>query len=112
MRFFEFASAEEQVALFKLVSDSVWQALATQQKQQADQAAAKQVAAKKSKGLRSKLKLPKPMPLPAKAPQPKTTHPSQPQPVQSKSVLISPVSTQKDAVTSAALANRQVGRQA
>jgi len=59
MRLFEIASAEEQIALFKLVSDSVWAALDTQQRQQAEQRAAQQAAAKskpKSKGnLKAKL---------------------------------------------------------
>jgi hypothetical protein len=42
----EFASAEEQLALFRLITDNVWSALAQQQKQQA---AAKAQQAKKPK---------------------------------------------------------------
>ncbi|NDD78174.1 MAG: hypothetical protein EBZ43_12210 [Betaproteobacteria bacterium] len=39
MRLIEFASAEEQITLFKLITDKVWQSLADQQRQQAEQAA-------------------------------------------------------------------------
>ena len=35
MRIDEFASAEEQMALWKLVNDNVWQAIETQRQQQA-----------------------------------------------------------------------------
>ena len=35
MRINEFANAEEQLALWKLVSDNMWQALSTQAEQQA-----------------------------------------------------------------------------
>lgn len=58
MRLFEIASAEEQIALFKLVSDSVWAALATQQRQQAEAEAARLRAAqsKPKGGVKSKLR--------------------------------------------------------
>ena len=46
MRLCEFASAEEQLALWKLVSDSVWASINTQAKQEAEQKAAAQRAAK------------------------------------------------------------------
>lgn len=41
MRFDEIANAEEQLALWKLVSDGVWSAISQQAKQQAQQKAAK-----------------------------------------------------------------------
>ncbi|NHC08355.1 hypothetical protein [Azonexus fungiphilus] len=58
MRLYEFASAEEQLALFKLISDSVWQSLSIQQKQQAEEEAARLRAANaKPKGsVKSKLR--------------------------------------------------------
>jgi hypothetical protein len=34
MRIFEIASAEEQIALFKLITDKVWQSLADEKKKQ------------------------------------------------------------------------------
>ena len=45
MRINEIASAEDQVALWRLVSDSVWQAIETQRQQQAQ---AEQVKAAKA----------------------------------------------------------------
>ena len=39
MRLIEFASAEEQIALFKLITDKVWQSLADQKRQADEQAA-------------------------------------------------------------------------
>ena len=36
MRITEIASAEDQMALWRLVSDSVWQAIETQRQQQAE----------------------------------------------------------------------------
>ena len=45
MRLIEFASAEEQITLFKLITDKVWQSLADQQRQQAEQAAIEQLSA-------------------------------------------------------------------
>jgi len=45
VRIDEFASAEEQIALFKLVTDKVWQSLADQARAQAEQRAQKQRAA-------------------------------------------------------------------
>ena len=47
MRLLEFADAEAQMALWKLISDSVWAAIQTERQQQAAAKAAK--AAKKSK---------------------------------------------------------------
>lgn len=117
MRLLEIASAEEQIALFKLVSDSVWAALTTQQKQQAEERAAKQAAAKSKprQSLRSKLALPKPMPiakpLPKKPTQPQQQATRQQQTPQPQSVQIPSNHTKTDAVTTAAQNNRVVGRQ-
>ena len=46
MRINEIASAEEQIALWKLIADNVWTALDTQQRQQAQQNAVKKSRAK------------------------------------------------------------------
>lgn len=46
MRLYEFASAAEQMALWKLISDSVWASISLQAKQQADALAAKQAKPK------------------------------------------------------------------
>ena len=119
MRIDEIASAEEQIALFKLVSDNVWQALATQQKQQADERAAKQAAAKTQpkKSLRSKLAMPAPqLPIPKPAKTKPQQQPQQkkvvqkPQPAPQSFVAKPPVPTQNTAVTTAALNNWQNGR--
>lgn len=47
MRILEFASAEEQLALWKLVSDNVWGAIRQQAKAEAEQKALKKAQAKK-----------------------------------------------------------------
>ena len=70
MRLLEFASAEEQLALWKLVSDNVWKAIAQQAR---DEAAEKAERARQTK-LRAKSKLkaaaPLPDPIPALPPPP------------------------------------------
>ena len=70
MRIDEFASAEEQMALWKLVNDNVWQAIETQRQQQAQAAQAKAAKAKSKprkgrKGGRGKLSIPMPPPPPS-----------------------------------------------
>lgn len=82
MRLYEFASAEEQLALWKLVNDSVWQSLATQAKQQAEEQAAKQQMAKlkPKKGLKAKLAPPLPIRLP-QLPKPKPPQPQNGAPI-------------------------------
>lgn len=86
MRLVEFASAEEQMALWKLVSDSVWSSIAIQAKQQS-KAKAAQRRKNQAKRTTRKSSVPAP-PLPAsptqaqglvKAP---ITPPSQPIPTQ------------------------------
>ena len=73
MRIVEFASAQEQMALLKLIFDKTWETLGAQAKQQAQAKANQQRAAKpttKRKGLRGAA-----TPIP-KPPAPKTPTPS------------------------------------
>ena len=70
MRIDEIASAEEQMALWRLINDNVWQAIETQRQQQAQAAQAKAAKAKLKtrkgrKGSRGKLSLPMPPPPPS-----------------------------------------------
>ena len=77
MRIFEIADAEAQLALWKLVNDSVWTAIQTQQHEQAKQKAAQQQKkAKRSTKRISKRSLSVPLP-PPKVPMP-TAKPKQP----------------------------------
>ena len=72
MRLFEFADAEAQVALWKLISDSVWTAIDAERQKQAQTAAQKAVKKPKSSPRKSSTKRtspptpPKPRPLPKK----------------------------------------------
>ena len=90
MRINEFANAEEQLALWKLISDSVWTAVRTQAEQQAranaeraQQAKAKKPTSKRSKSVKAPYAPPPP-------PLPKPKHPKQ----------ISPTPTQQQLQTS------------
>ncbi len=70
MRIDEIASAEEQMALWRLINDNVWQAIETQRQQQAQAAQAKAGKAKlkprkSRKGGRGKLSIPMPPPPPS-----------------------------------------------
>ena len=78
MRIFEIADAEAQLALWKLVNDSVWTAIQTQQHEQAKQKAAaqQQKKAKRSTKRISKRNISVPLP-PPKVPMP-TAKPKQP----------------------------------
>ena len=77
MRIFEIADAEAQLALWKLVNDSVWTAIQTQQHEQAKQKAAAQQQKKKHITKRlSKRSISAPAP-PPKVPMP-TAKPKQP----------------------------------
>jgi len=70
MRIFEIADAEAQLALWKLVNDSVWTAIQTQQHEQAKQKAAAQQQKKSKRSKRiSKRSISAPAPLP-KMPKP------------------------------------------
>ena len=81
MRIFEIASAEEQLALWKLISDNVWTTISHQARTEAQQRAA---AAAKSRIKPKKAKKPKKslgVPVPPKPkPQNKSAVPSKPQP--------------------------------
>ncbi len=82
----EVASAEEQLALWKLVSDSVWQAIATQAEQERRATAEKAARSKAKRGKRSggrvasaKPIAPKPVATAAKPTEPKLATTSKPQ---------------------------------
>ena len=82
MRFFEFANADEQMALWKLVSDNVWKAIDTQRQQEAQLAQARAAQAKLRPGKARKAarpKNPRPGPGPAASSTPPPT--SKPDPV-------------------------------
>ena len=65
MRIFEIADAEAQLALWKLVNDSVWTAIQTQQHEQAKQKAAAQQQKKSKRSKRiSKRSVSAPAPIP------------------------------------------------
>ena len=75
MRLDEFANAEDQMALWKLINDNVWQAIETQRQQQAREAQAKAAKAKLKprkgrKGSSPKISIPSvgPKPPPSKKP--------------------------------------------
>ena len=75
MRIFEIADAEAQLALWKLVNDSVWTAIQTQQHEQAKQKAAAQQQKKTKRSKRvSKRSISAPAPIP-KLPNPKPNKP-------------------------------------
>ena len=79
MRIFEIASAEEQLALWKLISTSVWAAIEQQvQQQQQERAAQAKRAAVKGKGRRRKAARPSSVTLPPPAPPQRQA--AQPQP--------------------------------
>lgn len=76
MKLNEFTSAEEQLALWKLVSDNVWQAISTQAEEERRAKAEKAAQAKAKRGVRGKggrksVSIPHvPAPPPLKKPQP------------------------------------------
>ena len=78
MRIFEIADAEAQLALWKLVNDSVWTAIQTQQHEQAKKKAAAQQQKKTKRGTKRIVKRRRSVPPPpSKVPMP-TTMPKQP----------------------------------
>ena len=97
MRLLEFASAEEQLALWKLVSDNVWKAIAQQAR---DEAAEKAERARQAK-LKPKSKASPPPPKPISAlpppplPKPKPLYPNKPKatPTQAKPTAVQPTTT-------------------
>jgi len=62
---YEIASAEEQITLFKLITDKVWQSLADQKKQQDEQAAQQRRQAAMTGSGRAKRGSAKPKPMPS-----------------------------------------------
>ena len=81
MRIFEIASAEEQLALWKLISDNVWSTISQQARTEAQQRAAaaakSRIKPKKAKKPKKPLRVPVP---PKPKPQNKSAVPSKPQP--------------------------------
>ena len=86
MRIDEIASAEDQIALFKLITDKVWQALGDQQRAEAE--------AKATQPLRTKLKAKKPVRTQvakrASMAKPKSPQPPKPPASQTQSALQRP----------------------
>ena len=106
MRFTEIADAEDQLALWRLISDTVWSSVMAQAKEQARLKA--QAAAKPNpKKFKPKKALPKPQPAPklkpptpkpplAKNPapqQPRSVAPSRPTPLPSSQPVLRPTHT-------------------
>ena len=77
MRINEFANAEEQLALWKLISDGVWTAVRTQAEQQARANAEKEQQAKAKKPTSKRSKSVKTPYAPPPPPLPKPKHPKQ-----------------------------------
>ena len=91
MRIVEIASAEEQLALWKLVSDNVWSAISQQAKAEAEQKALVKAQAKKApKPKAVGMPTPKYVPPPPKLPIPKFN----PQLVAAKPAAKAPPATQ------------------
>ena len=86
MRFMEIANAEDQLALWRLISDNVWSAVMAQAKQAAAQKA-QAAASPKPKKFKPKKAIPKPPPAPKpKPPTPKPPQPKSPVPQQARAV--------------------------
>ena len=64
MRIYEIASAEDQIALFKLITDKVWQALGDQQRAEGETKAAQPLKAKLKSVIPKKSKPPTARPAP------------------------------------------------
>lgn len=101
MRFMEIADAEDQLALWRLISDNVWSAVMVQAKEQARQKAQAVPRPKKAKPQRNvpkpptlpKPKIPTPKPPPAKSPVPKQAKavtPARPTPLPSSQPVLRP----------------------
>ena len=80
MRLFEFADAESQMELWKLITDSVWQAIAKQAQEQ------KQLDAQKAKSVTAAPKQAKPFKPKIVSPQPSKTKKTSAQAIQSQKV--------------------------
>ena len=75
MRLIEFTSAADQLALWKLISDTVWSSINTQAQQQAQVAAQQKRITKPKKKVASKVKIPR-APAAKPLPQPKPLYPA------------------------------------
>ena len=75
MRLIEFTSAADQLALWKLISDTVWRSINTQAQQQAQSAAQQKRVMKPKKKVASKVKIPR-APAAKPLPQPKPLYPA------------------------------------
>ena len=80
MRLFEFADAESQMELWKLITDSVWQAIAKQAQEQ------KQLDAQKAKSVSAAPKSAKPFKPKIVSPQPSKSKKTSAQAIQQKKV--------------------------
>ena len=80
MRLFEFADAESQMELWKLITDSVWQAIYKQAQEQ------KQLDAQKAKSMKAASKQAKPFKPKIVSPQPSKTKKTSAQAIQSQKV--------------------------
>ncbi len=108
MRFMEIADAEDQLALWRLISDNVWSAVMAQAKEQARQKVQAVPRPKKAKPQRNvpksptppKPKIPTPKPPPAKSPVPKQAK-AVPPPAQHHCPAHSPCSGQPTPAVSA-----------
>ena len=96
MRFNEIVSADDQLALWRLISDNVWSAVLAQAKEQA-RLKAQAAATPKPKRIKPKKIVPKkppaPKPPPAKSPvppQPRSVAPSRPSPLPSSQPVLRP----------------------
>jgi hypothetical protein len=86
MRLVEFTSAADQLALWKLISDTVWSSINAQAKQQAQAAAQQKRVMKPKKKVASKVKIPR-APAAKPLPQPKPLYPAKTQPVSAPQAL-------------------------
>ena len=107
MRINEIASAEDQMALWRLVSDNVWQAIETQRQQQAQAGQVRAAKAKlKPRGSRKgKGRSTAPMPSPKPPPPKKSTPPENPRAKSSQPPAANP-QVQSPAQRQQALATR------
>lgn len=84
MRIYEIASAEDQIALFKLITDKVWQALGDQQRAEAETKAAQPLKAKLKSVSPKKSKPPAARPVPKPTIKAAPSAKAQPQPAQAQ----------------------------
>jgi hypothetical protein len=94
MRIYEIASADDQIALFKLITDKVWQSLGDQQRAEAEVKATQPLKAKLKAATPKKTKPPAARPLPKLAT--RASNPTTPkaQPVRQPQALKQPQNIQ------------------